>query len=158
MQLNITEARTLSASNRREVKRFVKFAIVGAAGSITDFTVLNVLVQVFGFPLALANFFSFTAAVIQNFSFNRLWTFPESRGRGRGGQLARFATVSIIGLVINQMVFLSIHHMLEPHWMEWISNPDTAHLISYNFAKLIAIGVVLFWNFFVNRFWTYRGL
>ena len=158
MQLNITEARTLSANNRREVKRFVKFAIVGAAGSITDFTVLNVLVQIFGFPLALANVFSFTAAVIQNFSLNRLWTFPESRDRGRGGQLARFATVSLIGLSINQMVFLSIHHMLEPYWMEWISNPDTAYLISYNFAKLFAIGVVLFWNFFVNRFWTYRGL
>ena len=84
MELSITsQVRSLSVNNRREVKRFVKFAIVGAGGSITDFTVLNILVQVFSFPLALANLFSFTAAVIQNFSFNRLWTFPESRGRAR---------------------------------------------------------------------------
>jgi putative flippase GtrA len=31
-------------------------------------------------------------------------------------------------------------------------------VISYNFAKAFAIGVVLFWNFTANRLWTYRGL
>ena len=30
--------------------------------------------------------------------------------------------------------------------------------LSYNVAKAFAIGVVLFWNFGVNRVWTYRGI
>ena len=66
------------ATNQKEIRRFLKFATVGAAGSVTDFAVLNILIQVFGFPLAIANLFSFTAAVIQNFILNRIWTFPES--------------------------------------------------------------------------------
>ena len=30
--------------------------------------------------------------------------------------------------------------------------------LSYNLAKACAIGVVLFWNFGINRIWTYRGI
>jgi putative flippase GtrA len=155
--LSITDVRDLARTNRKEVKRFAKFAIVGAAGSVTDFLVLNVLVQVFGVPLFLANLCSFTAAVVQNFSLNRRWTFPESRERQASGQLLRFAIVSTVGLAINQLVFLTIHHFSVPHWTA-ILGPTLGFTVSYNVAKLFAIGVVLFWNFLVNRLWTYRGL
>lgn len=130
---------------------------MGAAGSITDFTVLNILVQLAGASLVVANTFSFTAAVIQNFSLNRRWTFPESQERHASGQLARFALVSILGLGINQVVFLTLHHLWEVYWMAAFG-PETGFIISYNVAKLFAIGVVLFWNFTANRLWTYRGL
>lgn len=153
----ITSVRQFARSNRKEVKRFVKFAIVGAAGSITDFTVLNVLVQAFGAPLVIANTVSFVAAVIQNFMLNRRWTFPESRERHASGQLAQFVVVSIVGLGLNQLVFLSLHHLWDDYWMNYYG-PDTGFVISYNIAKLFAIGVVLFWNFTANRLWTYRGL
>jgi putative flippase GtrA len=154
----MTQVWTIARSNRKEVKRFVKFAMVGALGSVTDFLILNVLIQMFGASLFVANTFSFTAAVMQNFALNRRWTFPESREREAGGQLLRFAVVSLLGLAINQVVFLTVHHALEPTWEQWIANPDLAFAVSYNFAKLFAIGVVLFWNFAVNRLWTYRGL
>jgi len=156
-RLTIANVRHLARSNKKEVKRFAKFAIVGAAGSVTDFTILNVLVQVFGASLVVANTFSFTAAVIQNFSLNRLWTFPESQTRRASGQLLQFVVVSVIGLGINQLVFLTIHHLLESLWISSLG-PDLGFLVSYNFAKLLAIGVVLFWNFSANRLWTYRGL
>jgi putative flippase GtrA len=144
-------------TNRKEVKRFAKFAIVGAAGSLTDFVVLNILVQWYGAPLFVANTFSFSAAVAQNFLLNRRWTFPESRGRHASGQLVQFAVVSIIGLGINQLVFLTLHHLWDQMWIA-AYGPETGFLISYNLAKLFAIGVVLFWNFSANRLWTYRGL
>jgi putative flippase GtrA len=147
----------IARSNRKEVKRFVKFAIVGAAGSITDFIVLNLLIQLFALPLAVANTCSFVAAVIQNFTLNRLWTFPESQERRARGQLAQFAIVSLVGYGLNQLVFLSLHHLWEDYWMANFG-PDTGFLLSYNVAKLFAIGVVLFWNFTANRLWTYRGL
>lgn len=157
--MSVSQVQTVThTKQKKEIKRFLKFATVGAAGSVTDFAILNTLIQVFGFPLALANLFSFTAAVIQNFTLNRLWTFPESRGRNARGQLVQFTIVSIVGLAINQVVFLSVTNLLLPYWNELIANPEVAYTVSYNFAKLFAIGVVLFWNFFVNRFWTYRGL
>jgi putative flippase GtrA len=147
----------IARTNRKEVKRFVKFAIVGAAGSITDFVALNLLVQLLGVPLALANTFSFVAAVMQNFTLNRLWTFPESRERRARFQLAQFAMVSLVGYGLNQLVFLTLHHLWESYWMGYFG-ADTGFLLSYNVAKLFAIGVVLFWNFAANRLWTYRGL
>ena len=39
-----------------------------------------------------------------------------------------------------------------------ILGPETGFVFSYNFAKALAIGMVLFWNFSANRLWTYRGL
>ena len=149
--------RSHALAQNKEIRRFVKFAIVGACGTVTDFTVLNVLIQLFSFPLYLANTISFTAAVAQNFVLNRFWTYPESRERNARGQLLQFGLVSAIGLGINQFVFLTIHHFLEPFWMD-IFGSDWGHFASYNIAKLFAIGVVLFWNFVVNRLWTYRGL
>jgi putative flippase GtrA len=155
--LLFSNVRELARTNRKEVKRFVKFAIVGAAGSITDFLVLNLLVQFAGLPLAVANTFSFVAAVMQNFALNRIWTFPESRERNARGQLVQFAIVSLVGYALNQLVFLTLHHMWDSYWVAYLG-PELGHLVSYNVAKLFAIGVVLFWNFTANRLWTYRGL
>lgn len=155
--MSINQALTYARGNR-EVKRFAKFAIVGAAGSVTDFTVLNVLVQLFGLKPVWANIFSFAAAVIQNFVLNRRWTFPESKQRQAGRQLLQFALISIIGLGINTLILATVDHLLINFWTHLVGHEHLGFTISYNFAKLVAIGVVLFWNFAGNRLWTYRGL
>jgi len=135
--------------NRRELKRFIKFAIVGAIGTVVDFTTLNILHLAFGLSLPVANTISFCLAVISNFTWNRLWTFPESRQRPLGTQLLKFGAVNLVGLVINQVVFLGLnHYVFEP----WLGE------LGYNVAKAIAIIVVLFWNFGINRIWTYKGI
>lgn len=157
IQLTISQALTYARGNR-EVRRFAKFAVVGAAGSITDFTVLNVLVQLFGFRPVVANIFSFIAAVIQNFALNRRWTFPESKQRQAGRQLIQFALISLIGLGINTVILATVDHLLIDFWTHLVGHEHLGFTISYNFAKLFAIGVVLFWNFAGNRLWTYRGL
>jgi putative flippase GtrA len=158
--LNVNLVRRLSSSpfRRREAKRFAKFATVGAAGAITDFTILNVLVRLFGLMPVVANIFSFIAAVLQNFMLNRRWTFPESRQRQARFQIVQFAMVSTVGLGINTIVFFIVDHLSQPFWIELTGKADLGFVISYNFAKLFAIGVVLFWNFTANRLWTYRGL
>ncbi|MEZ4709952.1 MAG: GtrA family protein [Caldilineaceae bacterium] len=154
----ITQVRAMAHAQPKEVKRFVKFATVGALGAVTDFAVLNLLIQLAGFPLALANICSFSAAVAQNFVLNRRWTFPESRERNAGGQLFQFVIVSLIGLGINTFLVVTVHHLLEAYWIRQIGQEALGYTVSYNFAKAVAIGIVLFWNFLANRFWTYRGL
>jgi putative flippase GtrA len=141
--------RTGFAQNPREFARFLKFATVGAFGMVVDLTVLNVLHKVFGLPLLVANSISFTVAVLSNFTWNRLWTFPESRERPIGTQLGQFAIVNVIGLAINNAVLWVVFRLLST----FIPDPW-----DYNLAKIAAIGVVLFWNYFVNRKWTYKGI
>jgi putative flippase GtrA len=137
------------ARRPKEFVRFLKFATVGMIGMVVDLMVLNVMHKVFGLPLLVANTISFTTAVISNFTWNRLWTFPESRERPIGSQLGQFALVNIVGLAINNLIL-------------WLAFQVTQQIVpdpwDYNLAKVLAIGVVLFWNYFVNRAWTYKGI
>lgn len=137
------------AKRPKEFVRFLKFATVGAIGMVVDLTILNLMHKVFGLPLLVANTISFTTAVISNFTWNRLWTFPESRERPIGSQLGKFTLVNVIGLAINNLVL-------------WLAFQVTQQFVpdpwDYNLAKVLAIGVVLFWNYFVNRAWTYKGI
>ncbi len=135
-----------------EVKRFIKFMIVGGFGAMLDVTVLNVLILVFGVPKFYANIISVSCAIVSNFTWNRLWTFPESRQQPLTSQLGKFATVNIVGLGINQIVFLVTDLYL---FLPMMPQHET---LAYNLAKLCAIGVVLFWNFGINRIWTYRSV
>lgn len=133
----------------KEFTRFAKFAVVGALGAVIDFGLLNLMRGYFGWDLIWANTLSVSIAMLSNFIWNRYWTFPESRSRKKRTQLPQFALVNLIGLVINNLIVVGIDAVLVSHVGEpW----------SYNIAKAIAIGVVLFWNFGVNRLWTYRGL
>ena len=145
----LTTIFTLYRENRKEFTRFVKFAVVGGIGAVIDVSVLNLMHKVFGWPLLWANTLSVSVAILSNFTWNRLWTFPESRSRRKREQLPQFVLVNVIGLGINNVIVVGLDALL-------------SHLIAdpwdYNLAKFIAIGVVLFWNFGANRLWTYRGL
>jgi len=153
-------------SHRKELGRFVKFAVVGAIGTVVDFGILNLLIQQVGLDKFWANTCSFTAAVISNFTWNRLWTFPESRQRPLVSQLGQFALVNLAGLVINQTIFLGLDKfvlgeagLLAAPVAGLAGLVGTTHFtLAYNLAKAIAIIIVLFWNFGINRVWTYKGI
>jgi putative flippase GtrA len=144
--------------NPVERARFLKFLAVGVFGAVVDFGVMNFLTQAFRLTLVLAGTISFTCAVISNFIWNRYWTYPDSRSRPLGRQLAMFFGVSVAGVMIR----IPILHFLEPVCLQlfqrfsWGSLPPA--LFAKNATLAIAVIVVLFWNFFVNRFWTYNDV
>jgi putative flippase GtrA len=138
-------------TNRKEQKRFVKFAIVGAIGATVDLAVFNFLLLAVGLPPTIASPIGVFTAICSNFTWNRFWSFPESRQRPLVPQFARYLAINLVGLVINQLIFTTVLHYVTP--MFGIGFPLDANL-----SKAFAIGVVLFWNFVVNRLTTYRGL
>lgn len=133
----------------RDLVRFLKFAAVGAIGMVIDLSVLTASRELLSLPLPTAVGLGFAVAVLSNFIWNRLWTFPESRVRPLGAQLVQFVVINVIGLGINEIVVLGLH----PVFSLLLRDPA-----AYLGAKIIAIGIVLFWNYFVNRAWTYRGI
>ncbi len=140
-----------AANNRKEQKRFAKFAIVGFIGALVDFFVINLLVQGVGLSPLWANPFSVGAAIVSNFTWNRLWSFPESRQRPLLPQFGQFAAINMVGLLLNQAImWIALHFVTRRLGL-------TAPL-DFNVAKAAAIGIVLFWNFGINRVTTYRGL
>ena len=156
----------LAERNRKELMRFAKFLVVGTIGAVVDFSLLNVLMltlraqyidlgtwHLFGTlaingNLTFSNTISFTSAVISNFTWNRYWTYPESRSKPLAGQLGQFFVVNIAGLAIN----LTVLNALDPFFTRLLGP------LGYNAAKAVATIVVLFWNFGANRRWTYRGI
>jgi putative flippase GtrA len=106
--------------------------------------------------LIFANTISFTLAVISNFSFNRYWTYPESREKRKRVQLPQFTLVSIIGLILNNFILAILHTPFDSVLHQLPAIPEAVD--GYVPAKIVATIVVLFWNFFVNRFWTYSNV
>jgi putative flippase GtrA len=149
---------TFAKRNKKEAKRFAKFMFVGAMGAIVDFGTLNILAHVFDVPVTIAGVISFTFAVTQNFLWNRYWTYPESRAFPLVPQYVQFfiinATALLIRVPILALVPGPVINMFESTGM----SPNTAEVLGNNFALALAVGIAMFWNFFVNRFVTYRHI
>lgn len=146
--------------NRRERTRFLRFAVVGMIGAVVDFGVMNLLTTVFHARLVVAGTISFISAVISNFLWNRFWTYPESRSKFILRQLLEFTIVSLIGLGIRVPILAVLEplmyrfFLLLPFRIPFFETKT----ISDNFTLAVAVVIVMFWNFFVNRYWTYNDV
>lgn len=152
------------ASLVERIKRFryVKFGLVGASGTLVNLVVLfgaqEVLFSAIADPrsrlyasLALA----IAIATVNNFSWNRLWTWSdrlhaESPGpraelnsqstvAALGRQFARYALASWLGIALQYSLTL------------WLSQS-----LHYLIANIIAILVASISNFVANDRWTFR--
>jgi putative flippase GtrA len=146
-------------SQDRERIRFVKFATVGAIGSVVDIGIANLLTHWLDMRLVYAGSISFICAVVCNFTLNRYWTYPDSRSRPLMHQLGMFFLVNSIGLAIR----IPILHFVEPFMAKEIEglvhlSPATAESLAKNATLILAIAIVMLWNFFVNRYWTYNDV
>jgi putative flippase GtrA len=159
---------TLAKTNRTEFKRFSKFLVVGVTGFIVDFGVFNLLLRALNFPPLLAQAISFTLAAINNFTWNRYWTYPDSRSKPILRQFGMFFVLSVIGLLIRTPIFAlfsgpmvalveTMQYGVFAGLIDFITG--TLHIsieqLGLNLALAVAVLVVLFWNFFSNRFITY---
>ncbi|MEA3352099.1 MAG: GtrA family protein, partial [Chloroflexota bacterium] len=110
----------------------------------------------------LASMCSFTAAIISNFVWNRYWTYPDSRSKSLARQLMEFAIVNLVGVGIRTPVFAILNRPLmqifEKMTIPPLMNFLTPQFLGYNFALAIAVVLVMLWNFFVNRYWTYNDV
>ncbi|MFC1936654.1 GtrA family protein [Chloroflexota bacterium] len=143
----------------RERTRFLKFAVVGTIGFGVDFGVFNLFRNVFGAAAEVSSVISFLTAVMSNFVWNRYWTYPESRSKPIFGQLMQFTIVNIVGLIIRTAVFVVIvEPMVRLFERIAVPVPLTGRVIGENFALATVVVIVLFWNFFINRYWTYNDI
>lgn len=171
-------AARVGGAKAKEVERFIKFAIVGSIGFVVDFgtviilqaTVLppvNVAQEPLHFNVALATTIAFVLAVLSNFTWNRLWTYPDSRSRSVRRQLAQFAAVSITGWLARTLwitlAFKPIGTLLYPTFASLpifagLTVADAAARLGTMVTQFIGVFVVMIWNFFANRYWTYNDV
>ncbi len=158
----------------KEIERFLKFATVGIIGALIDFGVLNLLQSTVLRPdepqvalkVAMATGFAFVSAVSSNFVWNRYWTYPDSRTRAIQRQWLQFFLVSLAGLsfrliwvrtLFNPLGALGVDILGALGVVESMTETATKRL-GTNFAQFFAVWIVMVWNFFVNRYWTYNDV
>jgi putative flippase GtrA len=131
---------------RVELGRFIRFGLVGVSGTVIDFVILTALKYFWGWATLPANILSYSVGILNNYLLTRHWVCPENR-RQSWLQLAQFATISLIGLALNNLIVM----LLEKPLGNLLANPAYGYLP----AKIIATAVVLGWNFSGNRLWTF---
>lgn len=127
--------------------QFVRFLIVGVGGTIIDFGLLYLL-KSFGFYTLLANTISYSCGLINNFYWNGKWTFQSGRRDDIRNQFGKYILINIIGLGLNNLLLLEFEKLL-------LESMDVSNLRLF-IAKGAATGIVVFWNFFINKYWTFR--
>ena len=99
----------LRARMRRGVRtpanwmELVRFAVVGASGYVVNLTVFAILVHGVDTHYRVAATGAFLVAVMNNFYWNRHWTFRAHHGHA-GHQSARFLTISVAAFLFNLLV------------------------------------------------------
>ena len=151
---------TIILKNPLERQRFLKFLAVGAFGFIVDFGLFNLLSKILSVDPVVAQVISFCTAVTSNFLWNRHWTYPESRSKPLGHQVGQFALVSLAGLLIRTPIFAVLEPLLGSGFAslqvtKYGLKPD---FLGHNMALAIVVGIVMLWNFLVNRYWTYNDI
>ena len=146
-------------TNKQERIRFLKFAFVGVTGTIVDFGLMNLFSLAFKIPLIWAQAMSFIIAVINNFLWNRFWTYPDSRSKAAHRQLLQFFLINLVGIAIRTPLIAWLNKMI----LNSLTNSTTTlpledTVISQNLALALSVGVIMLWNFFANRYWTYSDV
>jgi dolichol-phosphate mannosyltransferase len=117
----------------------ISFAAIGLSGTAITFVILTMLHKGLGWKIAFANIPAYSAGIVNNYAWNRLWTFRHVEHKNVLHQGSQFVLVSVGGLIINTIVLTLV-----------------AHSFDFRVAFVIAAGVAFFWNFGANHQLTFR--
>ncbi len=130
-------------TQRRGLRQFVKFGIVGASGFVVNlivFTAAQRIVPNHSGALQYNVIYSiaFLSGGVSNYFLNRAWTFRSKAGVHKEG--LSFMAVSVLALVVG----LIVGQLVAP----WLGHGHKTWFVS------TLAGIVV--NFFVNKYWTFR--
>ncbi len=119
--------------------QFFRFAAVGAIGTLVHYVALFGLVETGISGVVVATSCGFVLGAFTNYFLNYHFTFGSQKQHRE--TLPKFLFVASLGFPINSGIVAFYTTVIPLHYLV---------------AQLIATGVVLLWNFIVNRWWTFR--
>lgn len=121
------------------ITQFVKFTVVGAAGTAGHYATLLPLVEVAGVGPVAATCVGSVCGAFINYILNYRYTFASRQCHRQTAM--RFLVVALVGGVLN-LVFV------------WLGVEYAGY--NYLIVQLVATGTVLLSNFLLNKHWTFR--
>ena len=127
-------------TNLREIiTQFAKFTVVGAFGTVVHYTILILLVERAGTDPVVGSSIGAIAGAFVNYFLNYYFTFRSNRRHAEA--IVQFYIVAGTGFLLNALLMWLIADLLG---------------VYYLLAQLVTTGLVLLWNFWLNRIWTFR--
>lgn len=120
--------------------QLARFATVGGSGYVVNLAVFSTLVHAAGVDYRLAATAAFCVALVNNFAWNRIWTFRARTGHA-GFQAARFCSVSLAAFGLNLAILSLLVGTLDV--------PEVA-------AQAVAVALPTPMSFIGNKLWSFR--
>lgn len=121
-----------------ELKRMVKFAMVGGTGMGVNMGLLFLLTDKLGLLYVISAIFSWETSILSMFTLHELWTFRDSRLSGASNifrRVVRFNAIRLASLAMNLAILSCLTELLG---------------IYYLVSALIAIVIVFIWNYLAS--------
>ena len=120
--------------------QLLQFGLVGASGYIVNLAVFALVNGPLSVHYIVAAILAFCVAVMNNFWWNRHWTFDAKHGHA-GFQAARFFTVSVLALIVNLIA------------LKLLVGGGMGELP----AQAISVAIAMPFNFVGNKLWTFAA-
>lgn len=119
--------------------QFLMFAAVGVVGTVGHYITLVILVSAFDEDAVYSSVAGFLVGALINYWLNYHVTF-KSNSR-HIDTVWKFLSVAGVGLLLNTLLMSWAVKILELHYL---------------LSQIAATGLVLVWNYWANRYWTFR--
>ena len=120
------------------MRQFITFAGIGAVGTAGHYLTLIILVEFIYLSPVIATTAGFVVGAIINYVLNYKYTFNSTKNHTEA--FSKFAVVAVIGAAMNAFIMQAGLEYFE---------------INYLLVQILATAVVLLWNFFINKIWTF---
>lgn len=170
----ITSRKIFPLTMQSSVRQFIRFGTVGASSAAVNFFCFNLFNHEIGMLLLPSLTLAFLMAGVNGFYWNLVWTFQRVKAKPLHAQLFQFLLVSAVGWLVNTCIVVVVLAYVRYKTTGVIgSETQCRHIImavikgtgrdQYSFWQLngalaIATMVLMFWNFFINRLWTFRDI
>lgn len=120
------------------LRQFVAFAGTGAIATGIQYLLLVLLAELAAVPPTWASAIGYGIAAYFNYQMKYHWVFASERRHREAAP--RYALVSGSGLTLNTALMYLFTEVLG---------------VFYLLAQVVTTGIVLLWNFTLNRHWTF---
>jgi putative flippase GtrA len=123
---------------KADVALFLGFSAVGAVGTAAHYAALIILVEVLDLNAILSSGIGGAIGALMNYYLNYRLVFRSNKRHVEA--LGKFMATAGIALTLNIALIALFTHLLVLH---------------YIYAQLVTTSAVLFFNFTINRYWTF---
>lgn len=121
--------------------QMVRYGAVGALAFAVDYGTLIFLTEVCGMYYLLSTVFAFCLGILVTYFGSMRFVFQQTSADHRTRDIVAFLLIGLVGLGLTDLILYLLTERLG---------------IYYLLSKIVATGVVFFWNFFARKIYVVR--